>query len=95
MRRRCCSFGCTSVAALLLLCGGCTSVADSVAAACAADGLLVGGGVATPPYFDLVDIELVDVNGDGGMPSLGEGVMPSLGENQSSGKRLASTSARV
>ena len=95
MSLRCCSSGCASLAATPVPGGVCTSSTGSEVTSCAAGGLLVGGGVATPPYFDLVDIVLVDVNGEGGMPSLGEGVTPSLGENQSSGKRLASTSARV
>ena len=92
MRRRgCSSCGCTSVAAAGLL------VDEAGASPCAAEGLPVdvAGGVATPPYFDRVDTELVDVNGEGGMPSLGEGGMPSLGESQSSGKRMASSSTRV
>ena len=88
MRRRgCSSCGCTSGAAAGLL------VDEAGASPWAAAGLPVDvdGGVATPPYFDRVDTELVDVI-EG--PSLGEGGMPSLGESHSSGKRGASSSAR-
>ena len=88
MRRRgCSSCGCTSGAAAGLL------VDEAGASPWAAAGLPVdeAGGVATPPYFDRVDTELVDVI-EG--PSLGEGGVPSLGESHSSGKRMASSSAR-
>ena len=89
MRRRgCSSSGCTSPGAAAGL-----LVDEDGASPGAAAGLLIDedGGVATPPYFDRVDTELVDaIEG----PSLGEGGMPSLGESHSSGKRGPSSTAR-